>query len=255
MKVLLAIPSYKRPYILEKRTWSWACKLQKCDVKIFCDSKEYIYYSQVAGKENVVKGARQGDSDGLIQQLNFIGQYAIDNGYDIVWKVDDDMLMKKDKHKKESIPSAVDVMISNIIDLFRSGADVVQVSKPIEYRYSDKEGYKKRRVPFAGTYFTKPSLMKYDTRVFALDEIQLYLHCIDQKQSSFYTCHDMYFDSPIGKYEGGLQMFDRKHLMSYTYLKEKYPEIDWKESDKSQIDIGNNIDYSAYKKKLDIFDK
>ena len=73
MKILIAVPTYKRPYVLEKRAWYFLKDLKNADVKIFCDEDEEIYYEQVAG-DHVVAGAKQGRPNGLIAQLNYIGK-------------------------------------------------------------------------------------------------------------------------------------------------------------------------------------
>lgn len=250
MNILVAVPTYRRPYVLEKRAWYFLKDLQNCDVKIFCDKKEYIYYEQVAGKDNVVIGADQGKPDGLIKQINFIGEYARQNKYDIVWKVDDKLSIHKKGISKKDIVKHVDQYLVKISDKFKQGADAIGTCKAREYIYSSKEGFVRRYKPFDASYFVKSEYLKLDTKIFSMDELQLYFLLAVTGKHNVYTCYDMYIDNPMGKYSGGLQLFDRlkESKASWDRLLEKYPYIKEKQNTKSSdIDIGWRIDYNYYK--------
>ena len=248
MKILIAVPTYKRPYVLEKRAWYFLKDLKNADVKIFCDEDEEIYYEQVAG-DHVVAGAKQGRPNGLIAQLNYIGKYAVDNGYDIVWKVDDKQMMHKGGVRKKDIGPQVDEYLLNIIDKFKEGADAIGTSKAMEYLHSDKGGYKPRYTPFSASYFVRAEHLVLDEEIFSMDELQMYLHLAVKGSTNVYTSYEMYIDCPMGKFDGGLQMFNRleESEKCLDYIMKKYPEIKPKENGKGNIDIGNRLDIKHYR--------
>ena len=99
MKTLIAIPSYNRPYQILKRTGCWLKDITKFDYKVFVEPSESIYYSQSIGEENIVETS---DNCGIYGQLISIGKYAIENGYDLVTKIDDDTYYTDDKNKKKN---------------------------------------------------------------------------------------------------------------------------------------------------------
>lgn len=252
MKVLIAVPTYKRPYILEKRAWYFLKDLKNADVRVFCDEDEEMYYEQVAG-DRVVVGAKQGKPDGLISQLNFIGEYARNNGYDIVWKVDDKLTLHKGGVKKKDIVPYIDEYILKIVDKFKEGADAIGTCKAREYLHSDKSGFQPRYKPFDASYFLKSEYLSLDTNVFSMDELQVYFKLATEDHLDVWTCFDMYIDNPMGKFEGGLQMFDRleESKNCLEILTSKYPEIRMKQSrSETSIDVGWNIDYSFYRDKF-----
>ena len=256
MKVLIAVPTYKRPYVLKKRVLYWLNEITEADVKVFCCKSEQIYYEQVCGGMTEV-GATQSGSDGLIKQLMFIQKYAVDNGYDIVWKVDDKMRFKKQGVKMHDSSTYINKLIKTVKQRFKKNKDLdlVTVCKPLDYRYSkEKTGFKKRNTVCAGNYFVRSKRMMFNKNVFALDELQLYLHLTSTGTKTMETCFDMYMDNPMGQFQGGLQFFDRLKLSqeTYKYLVKQYPLLKLKENDnaKQSIDIGNLIDYSAYKKMM-----
>ncbi len=59
MKMLVAIPSYNRPYNIEKRTGYWIKEIKNADVKVFVCPSQYLYYSQVIPQDMLIKGAEQ----------------------------------------------------------------------------------------------------------------------------------------------------------------------------------------------------
>ncbi len=249
MKVLVAVPTYKRPYILEKRAWSFLKDITEADVKIFCDPDEVMYYEQVVG-DKYVEGAKQGKPDGLIKQINFIGKYARDNNYDIVWKVDDKLTMHRGSVRKKDIAKYVNQYIKTIVQKFKEGADAIGTCKAREYLHSKKQGFQLRYKPFDASYFIRSEYIDIDEEVFSMDELQFYFKLAVMGKHKIYTCFDMYIDNPMGKFGGGLQMFDRlkESQASWDKLVSTYPEIKEKKNIKdTDIDIGWRIDYSYYR--------
>lgn len=82
LKILIAIPTYKRAGIV-----TTIDLFEKEDSIMFVDSLELKQYKNSYPSYNIVeyKG-----SQGLTPKLNFILSYARKNGYDAIWKIDDD---------------------------------------------------------------------------------------------------------------------------------------------------------------------
>ena len=91
MKVLVAIPSYNRPYAIEKRTGFWLKKLKGIDYKIFVREDQFLYYNQVFDEKNIV----QINVKTFRETINEIQKYALLHNYDLVHKFDDDMSFKR----------------------------------------------------------------------------------------------------------------------------------------------------------------
>ena len=88
-----------------------------------------------------------------------------------------------------------------------------------------------------------------DEEIFSMDELQMYLHLAVKGATNVYTSYEMYIDCPMGKFDGGLQMFDRlaESEKCLDYIMKKYPEIKPKYSNKGNIDIGNRLDFKYYR--------
>ena len=223
--------------------------LKSCDVRVFCDKDEYMYYEQVAGDRAVI-GADQGKPDGLIQQLNFIKEYAIEHKYDVIWKIDDKCELRKGNVSKKDIVPYIEKYVEEIKQKFKEGADAIGTCKSTEYRFAQQEGFIKRIRPFDASYFIKTELFGLDPEVFSMDELQVYFKLAVLGRTNVYTAMSLYIDNPMGKHKGGLQSFDRlkeskkswlKLVSTYTHIKEK------KNIKSTDIDIGWRIDYSYYR--------
>ena len=237
MKVLLAIPSHNRPYDIEKRVLYWLRNID-VDYKIFIEKDQEMYYVQTCGVENLVLTP---NGSGLMGQVVEIGKYAKNNKYDLVLKMDDDMRFTKDKNKKPDTFKVINKYISDAVNKFQSdNVGMITVSKPMEYRYSDKKGFVIRKKPVYGNYFVrteyllrlKPELLLFDDLWISIEVKQ------DNKQTLTYI--GAYEDAITHKNGGGLQTYDRDLLgrQSYEQAKKVYPKIqELKNSKHKKFDI------------------
>ena len=89
LKLLIAVPSrnrYRENEIL-KNTWSWL-QHSKYDHKVFVEPHEYGFYKDAIGEGNIIKLGE--DNAGLGYCKLCIQQYARENRYDLIMKIDDD---------------------------------------------------------------------------------------------------------------------------------------------------------------------
>ena len=249
MKMLIAIPSYNRPYNIEKRTGHWIKKIKNADVKVFVCPNQYLYYSQVIPQDMLIKGAVQGEKEGFINQLLFIKKYAEDHGYDVVFKCDDDMTFTKSKAKKDQHGELIDEAILEFKFTLSSDPSInaISFSQPMEYLYSEKKGFKKRKKAFSGAYIIRTNKWILHKDLYCYDDIFSWIELKINDQANCWTYYGLMQDALCGTNEGGLQSIDRNMLGKKTYKNcvKYYPNVVPKEDTKHKF---FDIDYSYYKK-------
>jgi len=255
MKILIAIPSYNRPYRIEKTTGHWIKEIKNADVRVFVCPSQYPYYIQTLPSEMVVKGAVQGIDSGYIDQLIQIREYAKENGYDAIWKVDDDMSFKKRGIKKHEIAKHTDLSILEICAKFKDDPEIsaIGVSNVMDWLRSEKTGFKPRSNNFSGNYIIRTNLYSIHNDLLLHDDLILYLELKVNGHGKILTYYGLHQDAALGTNEGGLQSFDRLNMSKecYRIMQSKYyPELRLKEVDpeKCKHDIGKAINYTYYKK-------
>lgn len=223
--ILVAIPSYNRPYKLDKTILRWTSTLDY-HWKVFVEPKQYIYYKQSVGKDNLVK---TNDDNGLAGQIVDIVEYAKTNGYKYIFKVDDDMsFVQKGKGIKRSgetaneiIPAMFEKIESDIM------IGVITVCKPKDYMYSDGTPFKVSHKPVYGNYFAPVDLFNIKREHLLFDDLIITMDAIlaDKK---ILRCYMAYEQSQTHKNEGGLQTFDRDALSreAFKAIKKDYPLIE-----------------------------
>lgn len=225
MKLLLAIPSHNRPYDIQKKVMYWVNDVD-VDWKVFCEEDQSMYYEQSVGKDNLVLTP---NGSGLMGQIVEIGKYANDNGYDLVLKMDDDMRFTADKIKKHETPIVIKKYLKLVQREFENpNVGIVTVSKPMEYRYGPKQGFKNRKKPVYGNYIVRTEyLLKLRKELLLFDDLWISIEVkLDNKK--MLTYQGAYEDAITHKNEGGLQSYDRDQLgrQSYEIAKEYYPLIE-----------------------------
>jgi hypothetical protein len=247
MKLLLAIPSYNRPYEIEKRTGFWLKKLQYSHWKVFVEPDQAVYYAQTIPKAHLVV---TGNNIGLVGQLRMIARYAIRKGYDLVWKIDDDMMFKRKGIKKHQIHEVVEQTIPDLTERFSQDADlgVINIAMPRDYMYKQvyndsPKFYTKKKWMVKCSYVVRPEDMDYTDGNYTFDDVEIGLIDMEKrKKIEFYA--GCYNDNLIRENQGGLQSFDRdeKARQSLAALVKRFPKIKEAWFDR----LGVDIDISAY---------
>lgn len=90
MRMLIVMPSKRRPYTLKTTQWLLKCDLPE-DVrfKCFCEPQEAIHYRATLGRRNVAVLDR--NDMGLGYALQYAHRYAAERGYDLCFHIDDDV--------------------------------------------------------------------------------------------------------------------------------------------------------------------
>jgi hypothetical protein len=255
MRVLLAIPSYNRPYEIQKKIGYWIKDIFEADVKVFVCPDQLMYYENSIGSEYVLEGAKQGEPNGLTNQLIYIGNYAKENEYDLIFKCDDDMVFKANGYKKNQFAKLINNSLKEIKKRFFDQKEVsaIAISTPMDWLRSEKSGFKARNKNFAGNYIVRTALWSLKPDLYLHDDLIIWLELKVNGHGKTETYFGLYQEALLGKNGGGLQSFDRLKMSKecYEIMKRKYyPEIFLKEidPDKMKYDIGKAIDYKFYKK-------
>lgn len=246
MKILIAIPSYNRPYDIDKRTGYWLKQLTKFDYKVFVEPQESLYYEQSMGAENIIE---TNDNNGLVGQLVDIGNYAKENGYDLVTKIDDDTYYSLPGKGKAYGCEIIEKSLTEIVKRFSENDNlgVVGFTAGMDYIYNKEAGFKKRKKPIYGTAVVRPEVFTtMDRRGMMFADLLVSLSCKDLGLGieTYYGCQEQRITL---KNKGGLQSFDRTAIAkkSYEIMLEKYPKIKPLEDGKYKNDFFD-IDVSEY---------
>jgi len=250
MKLLIAIPSHNRPYDIQKRCLFWLKEISWFDWKVFVEPSQMMYYSQVLPPDKLVSTI---EGAGLNGQIRFIGRYAEENDYSHVFKVDDDMMFKKDGLKKDVIWQETQKALSLCIERMSFDRDIhcITFAKPLGYRYSPKSGFQLRKKPVYGNYLTKPSyLCNLNPDLKIMDDLFISIDIV-QAGYRIETCNELYEDAISHKNAGGLQSVDRDLLGRKTFVaaKKLYPQVEEMVNTKNgSFDINVNAYFQALKK-------
>lgn len=220
MKVLLAIPSYKRAYQIEKRTAYWLKQLVGIDWKVFVRESEYLYYSQIIPEQNLVEI----NVNSFRETINAIGEYAIKNGYDLVHKVDDDMSFKRMGNSKKADCAMVYMdLYKEIVTEFETNPQlgVVTVSKPMYHVMGKMRGFQRRNKAVYGNFMIKPKYMYMPDGIELFDDIFFTLKVLQDNLETATYCN-AYEDAICLTNSGGLQMMNRNEASKRTIEKMKY---------------------------------
>ena len=225
MKALVTIPSYNRPYEIEKRTGYWLKELKQFDYRVFVEPSQVMYYEQSIPSDKIVATK---DDNKLYGQLISIGQYAIDNGYDVVTFIADDMYYTNDQYKKKEASKVVDQMMSECVKRFEEfpKLGVVAFARGMDYFYNKNQGFIRRKKPIWGSCVVRPEiLLKLDPTFYTFADLFIAVECVEMGMyiETYTNCTENGVDF---KNEGGLQSFDRRKLSEITCERalKKYPE-------------------------------
>jgi hypothetical protein len=221
---LIAIPSYNRPYEIRKHIW-WLKEIPNSDLtwKIFVRKEQFRYYSQEIGDKNLIAI----DVTNFRETINAIGDYACQNGYDWVFKIDDDMSFKNRESKKKDIPFVFISALSDIVKELNDNSNIkaVNICKPSRYLYH-KGGKFLYNKPLIGNYFIESKNMYMPKGLELLDDYYFTLKILEDGDTAIY-CR-AYENALTMSNSGGLQSYDRNEMTERTYhvLKTLYPLVE-----------------------------
>lgn len=243
--LLIAVPSFGRPYQINKNTGFWLKELSKYDYKIFIEPREKLYYTQTCDLDHLIATENE---IGLKGQIYNIRDYAKKNGYKYIMKCDDDMWFLKKGFSKKRCIETIEQALAEIIYEMDNDETIggVTITKAAGYLRNSNNSlwlYKKNK-PFYSNSISRTDLFNVPKEADIFIDLCLALECVTKGYST--KTYGRAYESCITfKNKGGFQSTDRDKLSRevFSRLKNIYPEI------KERPDSKNpcfDIDVSSY---------
>jgi len=241
MKILIAVPTKGRFNRIKNKVHSWL-QHTKYDFKYFVEPQEFDLYKQEIGAENIVR--LQDNDRGLSFAKGEIKLYAKRFGYDLIFKIDDDVYSWRNPinrglgksapkiSKEDGCRDVFDKLVANCIEAFE-----ISTVGGIAFKYgSEMRDYDENKVfdrvnsRFQTCYITRTDLFHADEKIYCFEDFINFIHILEEGFITLrYSLSGMDND-PVGTNEGGIQSFDRKkkNEEDREYIMLKYPNLPWK---------------------------
>lgn len=227
MKILLAVPSKKRADVLAKNTLTWL-KLVGEDYAIFVEPDEIIDYTKVGADRLVDIKAKD---KGMAYVKNFIAEYAKAGGYDLVFKLDDDIRgfthWREKLKTPEEVASRVRYIIGEAGRQFNKYDRVKAIAFPYSFQMFNKfEWAKTSRIQTA--YIVRTDSIHPSPEVSVFEDFYTGIKIILTGGMILkYGESGIDMGVGVGKGKGGHQSFDRdaQALKEIEVIKRLYPPL------------------------------
>ena len=239
MKLLIAVLSKGRAEKIIKHTMRWLPRTG-FDVRVFVEPQEYNQYLERLNHgdyENRTHFPPEhliniGENDkGLSFVKGFIKQYALDNGYALVFKMDDDVLRFNSRGKNKPDDEMV-MEFAGMVGTCRKTMGEYPDVGAIGFGYRNELHEKKRwtliNARLQTCYLIRTELLQDGFNTTEDFAQYLYIRSLNKVTLRYgllgIDCAD------VGKNKGGLQMFDRQAQFEEEAerLKEIYPAVQFK---------------------------
>lgn len=241
MKVLLAVPTKNRyrEHQIQKNTLSWIVHT-KYDWRLFVEPQDYDNYRKLT--KNIVR-IDQNDK-GLGYSKVCIKQYAEKNGYDVVFKIDDDIInfqytgfgrTVKNLTKEKRVRDKVDPLIENSVKAFKIFKDLGGISIVYgggKYKSEVVEEWMAVNKRLQTCYLIRTELLCPPSCGIlpCFEDFSTYLNL--RKKGYFtlqYGLTGMIYEE-VGANDGGIQDFNREKLAikAKAILQALYPGLKWR---------------------------
>lgn len=232
MKTLVAIPSKNRADILAKNAWQWIQYLP-LDWKIFVEPQDYNLYCYRFGSECVVQ--LPDNNQGLGYAKNFIKNYALQNNYSHIYKMDDDVkgFTKMRTTLKDPQEIAKQFMENHILftNYFEKFPSLGAISFPYSNELYDlsQKFVKTKRIQTA--YYVKTEFFAVDPAINVFEDFATGINILRNNQIIMKYCYSgIQLGIKVGGGTGGHQDYDRK-IQAYKeveLLRNIYPPLRFK---------------------------
>lgn len=233
MKILLAIPSKNRIEILRKNTYAWL-PLVQAEYKVFVEPRDFSLY-ETAGFKNLVSIGENGKGYGFAKR--FIKKYAEENGYEVVFKIDDDTKSFTDYRKKTDSAGTAKLLnefLPKVMAYFEKYPNLGGVSFPYSFHLFEKREWEPVK-KVQSNYIVRTQFLACEYNFSNFDDFAV---GIDILRKGFklmkYGLIGQNLGVAVGGGTGGQQDFDRKKqsLEEIELLRKIYPALKFKKVDK-----------------------
>ena len=227
MKVLVAVPSKGRANELQKDTLSWLKKTSQ-DYKVFVEPQDYGAYREGMEGSDLIQ--LNDNNKGLGYAKKAIYEYAKANGYEAVFKVDDDVIGWYGRDRKSARENSYKVFEEAInagTQTFEKYADVVAISYPYSFQMFEAKKWTGVNQRTQTCYLVRTDFIYPDPRISTLEDFATFIYIrVNNKITLRYgfagiECRD------IGSNSGGHQSFNRDTQVrqEIEYLRDLYPAL------------------------------
>lgn len=239
MKLLVAVPSKGRPKAIYKHTMRWLPRVGY-DVKVFCEPQEIAEYRANAADTNYNNYVHVTDDwfidigkndAGLGYVKQFIREYALANGYELVFKMDDDVqrFNARGKNKPDDlmVPDFINMVGTCRVTLGRY-PDVAAIGFGYRNELFENKQWVGINYRLQSCYLIRTEFIQSGYNTFE-DFAQFIYIRANNKNTLRYGLLGI-DAADVGKNKGGLQLFDRKAqaLEEIDRLRAIYPAIEFK---------------------------
>lgn len=242
MKLLIAVPSKGRADKIIKHTMRWLPRTG-FDVRVFVEPQEFDKYAERlehGNYDNRVHFPPEaliniGENDkGLSFVKEYIKQYAIDNGYELVFKMDDDVLRFNARGKNKPDDEMV-MDFAGMVGVCRKTMgeypDVGAIGFPYRNELFEPKRWASINTRLQTCYIIRTELLQSGFNT--TEDFAQYVYIRSQNKTTLrygllgIDCAD------VGKNKGGLQLFDRQKQFEEEAekLREIYPALQFKKVD------------------------
>lgn len=240
MKLLIAIPSKGRTDTIFKRTLRWVARTGY-DVRVFVEPQEIEQYREVARDANYQHYLDIHDNQfidigkngrGLGYAKGFIKKYAQEYNYDLVFKMDDDVLRFSGRGKNKSD----DDMLYDFVKMvgkcrltFGRYPDVAAIGFPYRNELYEPKEWTAINARLQSCYIIRTQYINSGFSTF--EDFAQYIH-IRSKNMVTLRYGLLGIDAAdVGKNKGGYQLFDRnsQSVKEAEKLKKLYPALKFKQ--------------------------
>lgn len=196
MKCLVCVPSKNRPNNIKKFVEPFMKRLG-LDYKIFVEPQDLKNYNF----KNVV--SLDSNNNGLGYSMSQAKKYCIENGYDICFKIDDDVVSIGEIEKD----------INKILDAFkikRIGAVVFPYD--FEFYAKTKKLFTRVNKRVQTCYLIRTEIFNPQKEVSTFEDFYQFLNLISKGYNTLYCSRHLIKCNAVGYGVGGLQDFDRSEM-------------------------------------------
>lgn len=213
MKTLIAIPSKGRVQQLQKNTLKWATQIKEADLIVFVEPQDFEAYSnELVGINFVVLPE---NDKGLGYAKKIIGEFAKEQGYEVIIKLDDD-IKSFNKRSVKSTPEGsaknLSEALATAIALFNKYSDLAAVGFPYRFELWGPKRLAAMNARLQTAYIIRTQDWHGDERISTFEDFVQFLRI---RLNNRFTLRigDIGIDcAAVGEGEGGLQVFDREEM-------------------------------------------
>lgn len=242
MKLLIAIPSRSRSELLEKCVLPWLLPclpgIGDASLAIFVEPQQHYEYSKVVDPTHLVD--LPFSDKGNEFACDWIGHYAVENKFDLVLKLDDDVRgfvqrfsARKNLEKSQTI--FLD-MIEDCRPMFEKEQRLGGIGYPYAHQMWEVKKWLSVNSRLQTCYMVRASHMRtpYE-HLQHWEDFYRFLRILNMNQLTLRYGLAGIECEPVGKTPGGCQDFDRasQAQKSMAYLNRMWPGIAWKRTDHS----------------------